>query len=43
MSYFEAKLILLAEWFRFRILNCIKYFGIFDSLMPMIPMLFDIV
>ena len=43
MSYFEADLILLAEWFRAIILNCVKYFGIFDSLMPMIPMLFDIV
>lgn len=43
MSYFEANLILLAEWFRFKILNCIKHFWIIDSIMPMLPAIFDII
>ena len=43
MSYFEADLILLAEAIRSKILNCIKYFGIIDSVMPMIPMFFDLI
>lgn len=43
MSYFEANLILLAEWLRARILNCIKHFWIIDSIMPVLPAIFDII
>lgn len=41
MGLFEMRLILLSEKLRMGVLNCVKYFGIFDSIMPMIPMLFD--
>lgn len=37
------RLILLAENVRFLILNAVKYFGIIDCYMPMIPMLFDLI
>ena len=43
MSYFEANLILLAEWLGVRILNCVKHFWIVDSIMPMLPAIFDII
>lgn len=42
MSYFSAKLILLAERIRVSVLNCVKYYWLIDAVMPMIPAIFDI-
>ena len=43
MTLFESKVILLAERIRMGILNCVKYFGIIDSIIPVIPAIFDLI
>lgn len=41
MSYLEKDLILSAEWIRWKILDLVKYFWWIDSILPMLPAIFD--